>query len=307
MSRLQKKCFFAVAGLHLLLLVILIVGPAFLSSSVRDQGIPPVDFVSSTTLDSLLSGGGNRTATTPPPRTPPVQQPMQQPPQQPVQQPVAPPVAQPPPQPAPPVREPAARQEPVPETKPLPRATEAWAPAVPSHKKKEMAIDTTLVDRKSKPTSKSTAKTSESTTARDRQAAAARQAAEAVGKTLASLNSGLSQSTKIEMPDPGPGGGGPAYANFYAVVEGIYQRAWDDGRPSGVSEDAAAVVSVTIARDGTVLSGRIEESSGNAIVDRAIQHVLDRVRVAAPLPESSSESECTISIRFVATFKGVAG
>ena len=35
MSRLQKKCFIAASGLHLLLVVILLVGPAFLAAHSR--------------------------------------------------------------------------------------------------------------------------------------------------------------------------------------------------------------------------------------------------------------------------------
>ena len=39
MNRLQKKCFIASAGMHLLLVLILIIGPAFLSSKSKIEDI----------------------------------------------------------------------------------------------------------------------------------------------------------------------------------------------------------------------------------------------------------------------------
>ena len=66
MDRLQKKCFLASTGLHLLLLLILLVGPAFVSSRSKPDNLPILDFVSLKTVDALISGGGNPDAKPPP-------------------------------------------------------------------------------------------------------------------------------------------------------------------------------------------------------------------------------------------------
>ena len=59
--------FFASTGLHLLLLLILLIGPAFMASQEPSRTIMPVlDFVPLETVDSLVSGGGNPNAKPPP-------------------------------------------------------------------------------------------------------------------------------------------------------------------------------------------------------------------------------------------------
>ena len=65
MDRLQKKCFIASAGFHLLLALILLIGPAFLTSKSTPENVPLLDFVPVRTVDSLLSGGGDPKATPP--------------------------------------------------------------------------------------------------------------------------------------------------------------------------------------------------------------------------------------------------
>ena len=55
MNRTQKKCFMAATGMHGLLLAILFVGPAFLSSSKQSDNRPPIDFVALKTIDEALA------------------------------------------------------------------------------------------------------------------------------------------------------------------------------------------------------------------------------------------------------------
>jgi hypothetical protein len=45
MNRLNQKCFVGSAGFHLLLMVILLVGPAFLSSKSKSDNSPPLDVI----------------------------------------------------------------------------------------------------------------------------------------------------------------------------------------------------------------------------------------------------------------------
>src|SRR3954467_15637660 len=70
MNRMHKKCFIGSAGVHLLLVVILFVGPLLLSAKSKPDNTPILDFVPYITVDSLMSGGGSATAK-PPPAAPP--------------------------------------------------------------------------------------------------------------------------------------------------------------------------------------------------------------------------------------------
>jgi len=296
MNRTQKKCLFAVAGMHLLLLVILIVGPAFLMPSRRDAGIQPVDFVPASTIDALMSGGGSRNGGAPqiqPPAPPPRTQPSP---------PV--PVRAEPQQPAPkpsPAQVPVARSEPVRTAPPVTRDQDAWATVKPKPKGHQIEVNSDLVSRQ--PESARRPKTDNS--ARERQLAD-RRAAQALSETLNTLRSGMSGATHIDI-DAGPGGGGPSYANFNSVIIGIYTRAWEQDRPAGISDGATAVASVTIARDGTVLSARIIQSSGEPQVDRSVERVLKHVTVAAPLPAGTPEEQRTVIINFTAKPEGAVG
>src|SRR5262245_22806196 len=79
MNRLQKKCFIASASLHGLLVLILLVGPAFLASKSKLNDMPVLDVIPSRLVDEAFSGGGNPKAPPPPPApsVPPVPQPQQ--------------------------------------------------------------------------------------------------------------------------------------------------------------------------------------------------------------------------------------
>jgi len=75
------------------------------------------------------------------------------------------------------------------------------------------------------------------------------------------LRSELSSGTTVEMP--GADGSGVSYANFLDALKKIYSDAWIV--PDGVTDDeATATASVTIARDGRVVSWKIIRSSGNS-------------------------------------------
>src|SRR5258708_26108377 len=76
MNRLQKKCFIVSAGVHLLLFVILLVGPAFLSSKSHSEDVQALDFYPSKLIDAAFAGGGNRNAKPPAPIQPPSQPPV---------------------------------------------------------------------------------------------------------------------------------------------------------------------------------------------------------------------------------------
>ena len=69
--------------------------------------------------------------------------------------------------------------------------------------------------------------------------------------------------------------------------------------PEGVTDDqATAIASVTILRDGTVREAHIISPSGNALADQSVEAVLRRVKQAVPLPDGAKENQRTIKIKF---------
>ena len=278
MNRLQKKCFIASAGLHLLLVLILVVGPAFLSSKNKTDEMPTIDFVPSKLIDAAFSGGGNPN-TRPPPPAPPA------------------PVVPQPREVAPPEQKPEPKPEPVKPVKPAVESLEARKE--PARPKPE--ITTTAVSRNAD--SQKKAKQSSETDSHAKAEADARQKkklAALIGETANNLRSEVSSSTKIDT-NPGPGGGGEAYAGYEMALQRIYKGRYDEalGVAGDVGDAHASVrVSVTIKRDGTVLSSRIIGPSGISSLDRLVKGVLDRVNLVRPFPETSKDSQRTFDILF---------
>jgi len=260
MNRLQKKCIIISAGFHLLLALIVVIGPAFASSKSETIDLPVIDFIPIVTTDDKVSGGGNPNGRLP----------------------------EPPPQAAPPEPKQAAPPEPV--KPPEPRATREPDSLEPAkNNKREIKVSKTLVDRDP------AQKARDAAAAREKQVADARRRTAAVREAVAGMRSELSSGTAIELK--GPGGGGVPYANFLQAVKSRYDEAWVV--PDGVTDQSAIVaVSVTIARSGTVVGSRITEASGNSEVDRSVQATLDRVKFAAPLPENSTEAQRTVTLKF---------
>jgi TonB family protein len=269
MSRLQKKCLLGSVGLHLLMLTVLAVGPAFLSPNKADDS-PVLEFVPMMLTDEKISGGGT-------PR-PPAPQPQVQPQPQ-------PPRPQPQPQP---VRQPQPpKPEPAPETKPNPAATDPK----PERKTHQVKISNKVVPLK--PTTQS----SRPTTSASSQPNVYSQVAKTLRQNVT--------TTRIEMPE-GPGGGGVSYANYAQEVRRVYTEAWNI--PPDVDDDEATVkVSVTIARAGNVTASRIIQSSGSPAVDRSIQATLDRVTFVAPFPVGAKEAQRTFTISFNLKAKKLLG
>jgi TonB family protein len=136
-------------------------------------------------------------------------------------------------------------------------------------------------------------------------AATARANAERNRKFTVAINKikgGLTSSLQVEMPTGpnGPGGGGPSYANYTQVVRKIYNDAWNAWPvPNDLTDDEATVqVSVTIARNGRVVSSRILRSSGSRAVINAAQAVLDRVTIVKEFPAESQDTEKTFTFTF---------
>jgi TonB family protein len=279
MNRLHKKCFIASAGTHLLLMLILFVGPAFLSAkNTKSEDVQLLDFIPPRTVDALVA---------PNPGGAPLQRQAQQ-------QSIAPPppVSKPPPAPVQKEQESAK----------VVTKTDADSLEVKPQKPRLPQVNTTLKTRSSTTKEKPTDKTDN----REREAAETRRnTAAAIAHATANLDKGLSGSTSVRMGDGDGRGSGPAYANFLQALKTLYTEAWNV--PDGADDDASISTSVTIARDGTVLSAHITRRSGNSIADTSVQLTLDRVRHAVPLPEDTKDDQRTVTITFSVKAKRLLG
>ena len=265
MNRLQKKCAIVTAGFHLLLVVILIVGPGFFAPKPKADNLQTLEVIPANLIDAAFSSGVRNAP--PPPPTPIVT-----PPQPPAPQ----PVVTPPPAP-PKVETPEPTKEIVKALTPEPKPAE----------KPKIQVNTQLVTR-------ATPKNSPKASPRDDSQEKARALALAARNAARALkNNNITSATEIDMP----GNSSVAYANYAAVVKSVYEQEWVP--PDDVQNDDANVkVTVTIARDGTVISARVLTPSGDAGVDASVQRTLDRVTFIAPFPEGATEQERTYTINF---------
>ena len=302
MNRVQKKCVIASLALHALLCVILLVGPAFLSTNNKGVDQPTLEVIPSKIVDSLFSGGGN------PKANPPAAQSVVEPPAPAPQTETRPPDPTPKPQ----IKEQVAeeRQSVVEKTRPSRETIEKPAPQKP-----EIKVSTTLVKRASEKDKEEKARTEADAKAQAQAKARAKAEADArrratqqlesrLNSAYESLSKNLSSGTTIEPLGPG----GEAYADYGQVVKTYYDQAWID--PEDVSEDAATVkVKVVIRRDGTVISDSIQQRSGLSALDKSVQNALDRVRLRGlpPFPEGPKESQRIYIINFNLKAKRLVG
>ena len=282
MNRLQKKCVMATSGFHLLLLVILLVGPAFFWSREKPDDTPVLDMIPANLVDSATTGV--RGAEPPPPAPTVV-------PPQPTPTPPAPtptPVVTPPV----PVQEPEKEKvEPVKlpkETvKPKPEPVEKPATTKPTPPKINLQL-----------TERTVTKTSTTTKA----APATPDNSKAVNSALRALRKNLSSSTTIDMP----GNSSAAAANYAQVVKSVYEQAWTPPDDTS-SDDADIKVRVTIGSDGSVISAKVISPSGDAKVDRSVRSTLERIQFIAPFPSGTSDKERTYIINFNLKSKRLLG
>jgi TonB family protein len=290
MNRLQKKCFFASAGVHTLLFAIILFCPAFLSSKNKSDDLPTLDIIPSRLVDAAFSNaGGGNPKVQPPPAS----------------------VVRPAPQPAPPTPKVTPPEPEIVHHTPDPQVVER-APdreiksrlepdsfELHERKPKQPKVNTTQIVRRSEVKKAAQPVNHNDTTAEDNRA---RQAAEAartralamLNGTARSLRNDLSSSTSVEDP---ANGSGEAYANYAQVVKSIYERAWiapDDT----ANDDAITKVTVTISSDGSVLASRIVRASGDTSTDKSVQRTLERVTYVAPFPEGAKDKQRTYTINF---------
>ena len=274
MTRLQKKCLIAVTGTHLLLVVALLCS-GFIRPRPKVDDSQVLEVIPKNLIDAALNSGV-RGAQPPPPA-------------------IKPPEPQPP-TPEPPKPE-VKRAEPVKPVEPVkPPEPKSLEPVEPKPKPQPHKVEVNLkpIVRKSTPTVDNSAEESKAAEAAEREA---KRVADAKAKAFRNAARAIKENTSSSMTIDMPGDSTVAYANYGNVVISIYTEAWI--LPDTAASDETNVkVSVTIARDGRVISAHIVDRSGDAAVNRSVQNTLDRVKEIAPFPDGSSDKERTYIINF---------
>lgn len=282
MSRLQKKCFIAVAGTHFLLVVLLFCS-GFIRSKPKVDDSQVLDVIPDKAIDQALQSGVRNAQ--PPPPTPVVQTPPT-----PTPEPPKPVERTEPPKPVEPVKppeptEPVVQKSDEPTiTKPKPQPHKVEVNLKPVVRKNQTETDNSEAEAK----------------------AAAKRAQEAKAKAIRSalrnIEKHSSPSTTVDMP----GDSTVAYAEYATIVKTVYTQAWN--LPDTAASDESNVkVSVTIARDGHVIESHIVDRSGDSSMDRSIQDTLDRVTQIRPFPDDSTDKERTYIINFNLKAKRMLG
>ena len=275
MNRLQKKCVIATAGIHLLLLLVLVFGSAFFNPQPKPDDTQLLDVIPANLVYAAFNSGVRNA-------TPPAPAPIVTPPPQPV-----PPTPAVQPAPQPPEPKPVVPPPPtIPERlanffKPEPKPVKP-APEKPEPKPHQIQVNTQLVARAAPKIS-----TPAVTPQRDTRA---------ISTAIRNLERNLSPGMTVDMP----GESSVAYASYRDALATIYYNAWIT--PNDMANDEAiTTVKITVASDGTVINARIITPSGDAKADDSVRRALDRVSSVPPLPDKSkSERDFEISFNLKA-------
>jgi protein TonB len=282
MSRLHKKCVLGATTMHALLLLALLVGPAFFTKKEEPLDLTEITIEPSILTDSPFSneGGakpGGEIQTQPPTPEPPQKEEVAEPepPQKEITQPTK--VVEP--------DEPKINDR---ESDKVVQKPKPPKQVVVSNKKVSLANRTTS--------------TSKPTTAKSNSSASNNSAlASAIRSTRSNLGSGLSSGTDVRMPAGQGGGSGASYANYAQEIQRRYKAAYDRQLQvaGDIAEGQAQVeTSIVILRDGTVLNSSIVRPSGNAELDKLTRRVLDSVRDLPAFPAGATDSRRTFNIIF---------
>ena len=279
MNRTQKKCLIVSGALHLLLPGIIIFGAALMPEG-RARPFTPIKLYSLANVTDAPSSGGSPNAVGAP------QPPAPQPPV--VDQPVTP-------QPPTPTR-PVTPEQPIQRPAPVPvRVPDAVKPP-PKYTLNPNELKLAKRDDIKPPKDTQAAADKVATDKAAKAAADARRNLFAkASQNIKSIGNDFSPTTAIELS--GPGDGGPSAANYRDIVQSKYTAAWT--LPASLDDDSVAVtVSVTIARDGSVVAHRIIRNSGNRDMDRSIENTLENVTYIEAFPAGSKDQERTYTIKF---------
>ncbi len=110
----------------------------------------------------------------------------------------------------------------------------------------------------------------------------------AKGRELQSKNSSGEASRNNITGAAGANAGG---GDYYSLVEAKIRQQWI--YPDTLDSDLQTVVSIRVAKDGSITIEKVEKGSGNLLFDRS---VLRAITMASPLPPPMKEME--IGLRF---------
>ncbi|MCX7866498.1 MAG: TonB C-terminal domain-containing protein [Limisphaera sp.] len=278
MDRWQRRGLIVSLVLHALLAAVLVFGPAFRARGPSVPDLPILEILPARLVDEPFSGGGQPRAQPPPP-APPVPEPQPPPPRPASQTPVQPSRPTSPPEPSP-------KPQPTPSARRLPEVSTKLVTRPRATSQAERSVRDAAAEQ-----------------ARREAEAAARARQEALNQALSRLRDLASSGAEVAVPGPG----GEAYANYAQYVKTVYTRAWLVP-PDLDIEDATVTTSVTIARDGTVVSARIVRGSGHPAVDASVQRTLERVRtIGREFPAGAREDQRTFTIHFNLKAKRLTG
>lgn len=273
MNRLQKKCVIGTVGIHLLLLLILIVGPAFYNRDPKLDNSQILDVIPANLVDADVNSGVQNAQ---PPAPTPVVIPKPVQPLQPI--PLPPKIVTPPPTPTPaPTPSLLDRVEKYFKPTPTPTVTPNLTPTKPQQNNNTINADTRLVKRT----------TPKNQTHPDN--------SRVINSTIKNLSHQLSSSTKVDMP----GTASASYASYASAIKTVYDRALLPHVPSEVANKSEKTeVKIVIGSDGTVISSEIISPSGDPAWDNSVQRTLDSVSFVAPFPDGATEKERTYTLGF---------
>lgn len=284
MTRLQKKCLVAVAGAHLLAVVVVFCSGFFKPTPPQDD-TPVLTLIPPTVSDQPNTGVPEPRQPPPTPQPPPPQ-PQPEPPKQ---------VEQPKPV------EPVKQVDPIQPPEKIQPEAEIPVPK-PKPPKHEVKVDLTPAVRKK--TTETPKNDDEAKKEEQRELLAERkaqqQAQQARVRALENVAHAIKQNSSAAMTVEVQGNSNASRANYGSVVISRYYHAWV--APENMANDSAVVTfSVTIARDGNVISSHITSPSGDANVDNAVRRMLDRVNFIDAFPDDTTDRERTYHIDFNAT------
>ena len=273
MNRLQKKCVIGTVGIHLLLLLILIVGPAFFNQEPKLDNSQILEVIPSNLIDANANSGVQNAQ---PPAPTPVVIPK---PVQPLQSiPLPPKIVTPPPTPTP-TPTPSLLDRVKNYFTTTPTVTPNLTPTEhqPKPQQNNINVSTQLVKRTAP---KNTPQHNNS---------------QAINNTVKNLSHELSSATTVNMP----GHATASYASYASVIKTVYDRALLPHVPSEVANKSEKTeVKIVIGSDGTVISSEIISPSGDPAWDNSVQRTLDSVTFVAPFPDGATEKERTYTLGF---------
>ncbi|MBI5827083.1 MAG: cell envelope integrity protein TolA [Deltaproteobacteria bacterium] len=108
----------------------------------------------------------------------------------------------------------------------------------------------------------------------------------------------------------GAGGGAPGgvsdvkYASYYNQISGIVQQEWAIYFGEFQKIRSEVIVSIKIARSGSLMETRVEKSSGNPRFDDSLLNAVKKASPFPPLPKDFEGKQMDVSFRFCPDCEG---